>query len=352
MTADESQSPTAADIYLELLKVPPGPRPPDHYALLGVRRFEDDVRVIHANVLRCSSIVRKYALTPERVRRERIQELLNEIGRAGVVLEDPNQRQAYNGNFPDWVPPVQSTAPTIPPVIAAPPRIVEHHCPHCRRQLTADAVICVVCGYDLVGHRLLTTQGDEPPARPHFAWKRIVVFGLAGIGVMVVAVAIRNYVSSRSSNAPAASVTSAAPVVEKAPTAPVVPPTPASESKPTGVTGSAARTVSSGPPLISPTDLAVDDAGNLVVVDSNRILKVTAAGIMTALAVTPGDSGEATGPNGVVQFNALNGVAVDRAGNVFVADTGTHHSQGEPNRAGDDLGGERGGSSQHRWDWQ
>ena len=39
---------TGPDEYESVLGIPPGPRPPDHYALLGLRRFEANDRVIAA----------------------------------------------------------------------------------------------------------------------------------------------------------------------------------------------------------------------------------------------------------------------------------------------------------------
>lgn len=72
-----------------------------------------------------------------------------------------------------------------------------------------------------------------------------------------------------------------------------------------------------------PTGLAVDGAGNLYVADSvnGTIRKITSAGVVTTLAGTPGVIGSADGTGTSASFNYPFGLAVDGAGNVCVADT-------------------------------
>ena len=89
----------------------------------------------------------------------------------------------------------------------------------------------------------------------------------------------------------------------------------------------------SGADLYYPTEVAVDGAGNLYIADSNdnRIRKVTAAtGDISTVAgsgtecspstATCGDGGSATDSG--VDLSYPNGVAVDGAGNVYIADSG------------------------------
>jgi len=70
--------------------------------------------------------------------------------------------------------------------------------------------------------------------------------------------------------------------------------------------------------------LAVDAAGNVYVADVNnhRIRKVTAAGVVTTLAGSTG--GYLDGTGAAARFANPFGVAVDAAGNVYVADTDNH----------------------------
>src|SRR5207249_505835 len=71
-----------------------------------------------------------------------------------------------------------------------------------------------------------------------------------------------------------------------------------------------------------PLRLAVDNAGNIYVADSGNhlIRKVTATGTVTTVAGLAGNSGSADGTGDAARFNYPEDVAVDAAGNLFVAD--------------------------------
>ncbi|MDR0351996.1 MAG: IPT/TIG domain-containing protein [Opitutaceae bacterium] len=75
----------------------------------------------------------------------------------------------------------------------------------------------------------------------------------------------------------------------------------------------------------SPKGIAVDAAGNLYVADTgNHAIRYidTASGSVSTLAGQPGSPGHDDGPAPSAKFNAPEGVTVDADGDVFVADTG------------------------------
>jgi hypothetical protein len=71
--------------------------------------------------------------------------------------------------------------------------------------------------------------------------------------------------------------------------------------------------------------IAVDSAGNLFVADQGNctIRKVTPAGMETTLAGSAGQYGRTDGTGSAARFGGLTDVAVDSAGKLFVADEGT-----------------------------
>ncbi len=76
---------------------------------------------------------------------------------------------------------------------------------------------------------------------------------------------------------------------------------------------------------MAPSELAFDATGNLYVVSNNVVRKISASGTITTFAGTgasgfSGDGGLAT----VATFSRLGGLAVDAAGNVYIADSGNH----------------------------
>jgi sugar lactone lactonase YvrE len=75
----------------------------------------------------------------------------------------------------------------------------------------------------------------------------------------------------------------------------------------------------------SPGSLAFDAAGTLFVADegNHTIRKVSPAGVVTTLAGTAGQEGSDDGKGPAARFKYLYGLAVDRAGNVYVTDNGT-----------------------------
>lgn len=90
----------------------------------------------------------------------------------------------------------------------------------------------------------------------------------------------------------------------------------------TGFSGDNGPATSAG--LWNPEGVAVDSAGNLYITDllNNRIRKVSNGVIATIAGNGTGGSRGDNGPAANAQFRLLEGIAVDRAGNVYAADAG------------------------------
>ena len=75
--------------------------------------------------------------------------------------------------------------------------------------------------------------------------------------------------------------------------------------------------------IATPRGIAVDSKGNVYVADtdSNAIRKVSADGTVTTLAGKIGEPGTADGKGDAARFSGPRGLAVDKDGNVFVADS-------------------------------
>lgn len=99
----------------------------------------------------------------------------------------------------------------------------------------------------------------------------------------------------------------------------------------TGTTGATGPTGITNPDssitvgFSAPDDVAVDAAGNVYVADygNNLIRKITPAGVVTTLAGT-GNAGAINATGTLASFNGPSGITVDAAGNVYVADQGNN----------------------------
>ncbi len=82
------------DVYKDWLGIPESvPRPPDHYQLLRVAEFDDDIDRIRAHYKKLNNHVRKYATGKYSVQS---QDLLNDLAKAMLCLTDADRKRDYD----------------------------------------------------------------------------------------------------------------------------------------------------------------------------------------------------------------------------------------------------------------
>jgi YVTN family beta-propeller protein len=93
-----------------------------------------------------------------------------------------------------------------------------------------------------------------------------------------------------------------------------------------GTQGGSIDGTGAGARFSSPSSIVVDSSGNFYIADagSHTIRKMTAGGVVTTLAGLAGVSGSVDGAGNIARFNAPAGVALDSAGNLYVADSFNH----------------------------
>jgi DnaJ-class molecular chaperone len=85
-----------ADLYTQWLGVRAGPRPPEHYELLGLPRFCKDADRIERAAREALAKLDKYQLVPDRARQQMLQKMITEVAKARMCLVDPRRRAAYD----------------------------------------------------------------------------------------------------------------------------------------------------------------------------------------------------------------------------------------------------------------
>jgi sugar lactone lactonase YvrE len=75
-----------------------------------------------------------------------------------------------------------------------------------------------------------------------------------------------------------------------------------------------------------PSGLAIDKSGNLYVAEmlSHTIRRITPSGLVSTLAGTAGKEGSADGTGSAARFRSPKGIAIDSGGNLYVVDHGNH----------------------------
>src|SRR4051812_22574004 len=90
-----TQKSSSSDYYTDWLGIPAGPRPPNHYALLGLRLFEANLKKVSEAAAARLRMVRQYGLKYP----EESTALLNAIAAAEVCLLDPDSKRKYDQAF-------------------------------------------------------------------------------------------------------------------------------------------------------------------------------------------------------------------------------------------------------------
>jgi pSer/pThr/pTyr-binding forkhead associated (FHA) protein len=138
---------SAEDAYVRFLDLPPGPRPPHHYALLELEIFCSQPERIENAVQKLFRRIKPYEDAPDRKTREAIQDIMNQIATARVVLMDGQSKDAYDRELAerlglDREAIIESRLATPRPehelVVSAGPALVGHRLP-----LPTDAIVTI-----------------------------------------------------------------------------------------------------------------------------------------------------------------------------------------------------------------
>ncbi len=91
----------ASDPYATYLGLPHGPRPPNYYDLLGLELFCSHHERINLAVRKQFRIIKRFHDHHDRGTREAIQDIMNGIATARVVLTDPDRKEGYDIEMAD-----------------------------------------------------------------------------------------------------------------------------------------------------------------------------------------------------------------------------------------------------------
>jgi len=84
------------DVYRDWLKIADADRPLNHYQLLRLKKFEDDLAKVREHYRKMNSFVRKYAAGEYA---KESQDLLNELAKAMLCLTDTRRKSEYDASL-------------------------------------------------------------------------------------------------------------------------------------------------------------------------------------------------------------------------------------------------------------
>ncbi len=234
----------------------------------------------------------------------------------------------------------RTTKEVITRILAGPPRPIASLNPNADARLIAVAEKAMARELrdryadmrDALQDLQLIREGGSPTAqRKVGAVARLFEVIWVPVVIVVIGLLVWTYWENRpaqrltpppTTNPPVANpVTPAAPVSPK-PSPPQAAPIMTVVAGQAGVSGSADGSLSEAR-FQSPNSVAMDGAGNVYVADTanNIIRKIASTGIVTTLAGASGSPGNADGTGNSARFLAPFGIAADVSGNVYVADT-------------------------------
>jgi len=170
------------DAYHKWLGIPAEDQPPNHYRLLAINLFEDDLDVIESAADRQMAHVRTFQGGPHSADS---QKLLNELSAAKISLLHPQKRAAYDAELRRQLAAAQepppSAAPTQPPLPPAPrPQPVAQPV----RPALVPAAVNPLAAPELVFERASAMRNGRPRRRRNSGWP------LAGVAALSAALVV------------------------------------------------------------------------------------------------------------------------------------------------------------------
>lgn len=159
------------DPYYDWLGISPAEGPADHYALLGIHRFEHDLNIIRDAADTRMELLRRYQ---NGAHARDSQQLLNEVSAARICLQDQAKRQKYDQQLRRKI-----DINALPKIESAPALFPESQIPKGSSPLQNTSPV-------QPNHWLTPIDNSKPGWRmPHIPfWVYLAVIGIGSVIVM------------------------------------------------------------------------------------------------------------------------------------------------------------------------